>query len=823
MKKRQFADIIVPLAVKGKFTYVIPVDLVGNITPGCRVVVQFGNRKLYSGIVFSIRQETDESGIFKTITDLLDFAPLVNKTQLKLWKWISDYYMCTIGEVMKAALPSGFCLESETLLKVNPEFNELRYLDQSSLLAVNMIENKGSAYLKSLPSTINNKNTLRIVNDLITKNIIITGESIEEKYKPKKESFVILSKKYSEPELNEILDSLARAPRQYELLLVYLRMTGYSTGAVLLPVKKSMLLCEAAALDSSIGSLEQKGILCLFTLETGRLHVNETKREPLRELSKIQAESLKSINEQFKNKDTILLHGVTSSGKTEIYIHLIEEQLKKGNQVLYLLPEIALTTQIINRLEKHFGSVTGVYHSRFSDAEKVEIWKKVADNTSDDGLKLIIGVRSALFLPFKNLGLIIVDEEHDGSYKQQDPSPRYNARDSAIVLAGLHKAKILLGSATPSIESFHNCVTGKFGLVELPERYGKVKLPEIVIANTREAYRKKQMVSHFTPELLSAIEGALRKNRQVILFQNRRGFSPYIECLGCGWIPQCNRCAVKLTYHKGLNKLICHYCGYKETLPSKCTKCGSTELATKGFGTEKIEDEVKIVFPASRVARLDHDTTRNKNSLNRIISQFEDHQTDILVGTQMISKGLDFENLTVVGILNADNMLNFPDFRAWEKSYQLLEQVSGRAGRRQEEGRVIIQTSDPSNQIIQLVLRHDYLNMYKNQAEERKIFGYPPFTRLVRINIKHKEWNSLNEFSALLGSLLNESFGKRVLGPEAPVITKIHTWHIKTILIKIEKEKSVSSAKDIIRRSIEKIEKMKGASSLKISVDVDPY
>jgi primosomal protein N' (replication factor Y) len=823
MKKKQFADIIVPLAVKGKFTYVIPDDLVGKIQPGCRVVVQFGNRKLYSGIVFSIHQETDEPGTFKTITDLLDFAPLVNEIQLKLWKWVSEYYMCTIGEVMKAALPSGFCLESETLLKINLEFNDLISLDQSSLLVVSMIENKGSVYLKNLPSTVNNKNSLRIVNDLIVRNIIITGESIEERYKPKKESFVILSKKYSEPELNEILDSLVRAPRQYELLIVYLRMTGYKTGAALLPVKKSLLLREAAALASSIVSLEQKGILCSLTLETGRLDVNKTKREPLRELSKIQSESLISINEQFKNKDTVLLHGVTSSGKTEIYIHLIEEQLKKGNQVLYLLPEIALTTQIISRLEKYFGSVTGVYHSRFSDAEKVEIWRKVADNTSDDGFRLIIGVRSAIFLPFNNLGLVIVDEEHDGSYKQQDPSPRYNARDSAIVLAALHKAKILLGSATPSIESFHNCVNGKFGLVELPERYGKVKLPEIVIANTREAYRKKQMVSHFTPELISAIDGALNKNRQIILFQNRRGFSPYVECLGCGWIPQCNRCAVKLTYHKGLNKLICHYCGYKETLPLKCTKCGSTELTTRGFGTEKIEDEVKIVFPAARVARLDHDTTRNKNSLNTIISQFEDHRTDILVGTQMISKGLDFENLTVVGILNANNMLNFPDFRAWEKSFQLLEQVSGRAGRRQEEGRVIIQTSDPSNQIIQLVLRHDYLNMYKSQAEERKTFGYPPFTRLVRINIRHKEWNSLNEFSALLGSLLKESFGKRVLGPEAPVITKIHSWHIKTILIKIEKEKSVSGAKNLIEKSIEKIEKMKGASSLKISIDVDPY
>ena len=785
MGKKQFADIILPLALKRNFTYVIPDELVEKAQPGCWVVVQFGNRKLYSGIVYSVYQQTDETGKFKTINDVLDSTPLVSNKQLKLWKWISEYYMCSMGEVMKAALPSGFCLQSETLLKIHPDFNDLGSLDQSSLLVVSMIENKDSVYMKSLPSAVNNKNTLRIVNDLIIRNIIITGETIEERYKPKEESFVILSKNFSEGELNEILDSLIRAPRQYDLLLTYLRITGFSTGSDLIPVKKSLLLKEAAALSSSIGSLVQKGILCCITLEVGRLNTNKTYREPLRELSKIQTEALLSINSQFKTKDTILVHGVTSSGKTEIYIHLIEEQLKLGNQVLYLLPEIALTTQIISRLEKHFGPVTGVYHSRFSDHERVEIWNRVADSTSGNGFRLILGVRSALFLPFNNLGLIIVDEEHDGSYKQQDPAPRYNARDSAIILAGLHKAKILLGSATPSIESFHNCVNGKFGLVELPERYGKVKLPGIVIANTREAYRKKQMVSHFTPELLMAIDGAIKKNKQIILFRNRRGFSPYIECLECGWIPQCNRCAVKLTYHKGLNRLVCHYCGYKETLPSKCTKCGSTELATRGFGTEKIEDEVKIIFPSARVARLDHDTTRNINSLARIISQFESRQIDILVGTQMISKGLDFEDLTVVGILNADSMLNFPDFRAWEKSFQLLEQVSGRAGRRQEEGLVIIQTSDPSNKIIQLVLQHDYLNMYRSQAEERKIFGYPPFTRLIRINIKHKEWARLNEFSGLLGSSLKETFANRVLGPEAPVITKIHTWHIKTILIKI--------------------------------------
>jgi primosomal protein N' (replication factor Y) len=823
MKKKQLADIILPLAVKGNFTYSVPEELEEKIRPGCRVIVQFGSRKLYSGIVCSLKQDEDNEGKYKTISDLLDTEPLVTEEQLRLWRWISDYYMCSMGEVMKAALPSALCLESETLLQVNTEFGNLRYLDDTARYVVNIIENKGSISLKSLPFKVNGKNTLRIVSDLIAANIVFAGELIGERYKPKEELFVTLARKFTERELNDILDGLARAPRQYEILAAWLRLTGYKTGSDIFPVKKSLLLKEADSSASSYITLERKGILCSVNLEVRRVEERETDYEDLRELSKPQEEALDSIKKNFAEKETVLLHGITSSGKTEIYIHLIGEQLKLGKQVLYLLPEIALTTQIIRRLEKHFGAVTGVYHSRFSDQEKVEIWKRVADRSPANSYGLIIGVRSALFLPFKNLGLVIIDEEHDGSYKQQDPSPRYNARDSAIVLAGMHGSHVLLGSATPSIESFHNCITGKYGLVKMNERFGSVQLPAIVLANTREAYRKKQMVSHFTPELMNAVEGALRKDKQVILFQNRRGFSPYIECLECGWIPNCNNCAVKLTYHKGINRLICHYCGHREPLPVKCPACGSTELATRGFGTEKIEDEVKIVFPDARVGRLDHDTTRNKNSLNRIISQFENHQIDILVGTQMISKGLDFENLMVVGILNADNMLNFPDFRAWEKSFQLLEQVSGRAGRRKEEGLVIIQTSDPSNPVIQFVLNHDYAGMYNSQASERKLFGYPPFSRLIRINIRHREWDPLNMFSAKLGSLLRESFGNRVLGPESPVITKIHTWHIKTILIKIEKEKSLSLAKQMIASSIIKVEKLKGAGSLKISVDVDPY
>lgn len=488
-----------------------------------------------------------------------------------------------------------------------------------------------------------------------------------------------------------------------------------------------------------------------------------------------------------------------------------------------MLPEIALTAQIIQRLQKHFGNQVGIYHSRFNDQERVEIWKRVADQDPASGYRIILGVRSSLFLPFNNLGLIIVDEEHDTSYKQHDPSPRYNARDSAIILAGIHKAKTLLGSASPSVESYYNALNGKYGLVELKERFGSIKLPTIILANTREAYRRKLMVSHFTPELLQSVDDALGKDEQIILFQNRRGFSPYIECSECGWIPVCVHCAVNLTYHKGINKLNCHYCGYTTQMPERCGSCGSTGLTTRGFGTEKIEDEIKIVFPSTRVARMDHDTTKGKNSFNRIIKAFEERRIDILIGTQMISKGLDFENLTVVGILNADNMLNFPDFRAHERSFQLMEQVSGRAGRRQKQGKVVIQTSDPYNRIIRLMLRHDYLTMYRLQAEERKNFNYPPFCRLIKVSLKHKERSQLNRFSDMIGDDLKVKFGKRVLGPEYPLISRIQLWYIKTILIKIEKEKPLTKAREMIMGSVMNLEKQKGTGGLRIAIDVDPY
>jgi len=758
-----YADIILPLAVRGKFTYTIPDDLKEFVHPGVKVLVQFGSRNYYTGIVSKVHDNTPGVSNIRPIIKISDPSLAVNEKQLIHWEWMADYYICTEGEIMKAALPSALLPEGSV------------------------------------------------------------SSPVVEKFRPREETFIRLASAFSDNDLNEIINKLRKAPKQAALLMSYLSLSDYSAGAEIRSVQKSILMKDSGSGPGIVEAMISKGILVSARLEVGRLDDSAQKTVSLNILSERQSVVLESIRSCFTEKDIVLLHGVTSSGKTEIYFHLIDEQLKLGKQVLYMLPEIALTAQIITRLKKHFGKRVGIYHSRFNDQERVEIWKKTADKNPDSNYGIILGVRSSLFLPFSNLGLIIVDEEHDSSYKQQDPSPRYNARDSAIMLAAIHKAKTLLGSASPSVESYHNAMNRKYGLAELRERYGPVNLPVIILANTREAYRKKLMVSHFTPELLQAMDDALGKNEQVILFQNRRGFSPYIECSECGWIPVCVNCAVNLTYHKGINKLNCHYCGYLSGIPSKCGNCGSTGLVTRGFGTEKIEDEIKIVFPSARVGRMDYDTTRGKNSFDRIIRAFEDHRTDILIGTQMISKGLDFENLTVVGILNADNLLNFPDFRAHERSFQLMEQVSGRAGRRQKQGRVVIQTSDPSNRIIRLMLQHDYQTMFRLQEEERKKFNYPPFCRLIKINLKHRDRSQLNRFSDFLADDLKLKFGKRVLGPEYPLISRIQLWYIKTILIKIEREKPLVKAREMMTESVLKLEREKGTGGLRIAIDVDPY
>lgn len=754
MPAERYADIILPLAVKGRFTYSIPSYLVESVVKGSIVRVPFGRGKLITGVVADIHTERPDLENIRDIKSPAEDFVAVNDIQLQLWRWMSEYYMCSEGEVMKAALP---------------------------------------------------------------------GEITADSYSPRMEVKISLSKNYSDRELTSILDSLSRAPKQQTALSEYLRLSEYEEGKEIIQLSRIKLISESKVSLAAIEALAARGILRMFKEAVSRFSEDKMAVSPLHVLNSSQEAAYESIQNHFEEKDIVLLHGVTSSGKTEIYTHLIDEQIKKGRQVLYMLPEIALTTQIITRLKKHFGEATGIYHSKLSDSERAEMWKRVSETGSSQHFDLVLGVRSSVFLPFSNLGLIIIDEEHDSSYKQHDPAPRYHARDSAIMLASMHKAKTLLGSASPSVETYNNSLSGKYGLSELKERFGFIRLPEIILANTREAYRKKMMVSHFTPELLNAIDVALGREEQVILFQNRRGFSPYIECSECGWIPVCVQCAVSLTYHKGIGRLVCHYCGYTENLPSKCGSCHTSSMVTKGFGTEKIEDEIKIVFPDARVARMDQDTTKGKNAFNKIIRAFEDRQIDILIGTQMISKGLDFENLTVVGILNADNLLNHPDFRAYERSFQLMEQVSGRAGRRQKQGKVIIQTSDTANRIIRLVVHHDYAGLFAMQAEERKQFNYPPFSRMVRINLKHKDLSQLNIFAAWLGKELKAAFGRRVLGPESPVISRVQFWYIKTIIIKVEREKPPAKAKKLISEAIERLYHEKGTSSLRVAIDVDPY
>lgn len=680
-----YADIILPLAMREPLTYEVPAGLVPDMIPGQRVIVPLGKKKRYTGIVRRVHRKKPSFEGIRQIIRTEGSTPVVTERVLKLWEWMAEYYLCSVGEVMKAAIPSGFVPDS------------------------------------------------------------------------------------SEPE-TELLASDQRKKRK-------------------LKAKPSE---------------EDREYLALY------------------ELSEVQQEAYQAIVSGLSNRGVVLLHGITSSGKTEVYFHLIDEQLRQGKQVLYLVPEIALTTQLIERIDRHFGDTSVVYHSRLTNNQRASVWQRVSGADGVVAANLVLGVRSSLFLPFTALGLIVVDEEHDASYKQQDPAPRYNARDTAIVLAGLHNAKVVLGSATPSIESYYNSSTGKYGLAELPVRHGESLLPEIVIADTRQAAKRKEMVSHFTPVLVDAIDQALAAGEQVILFRNRRGFAPFVQCGSCGWIPQCRSCSVSLTYHRSIGKLKCHYCGFSLMIPSLCESCGSAEIATVGFGTEKIEDELRMVFPDARVGRMDQDTTRGKDGFRNILDDFAAGKTDILIGTQMISKGLDFENLTLVGILHADSLLNYPDFRSYERSFQMMEQVSGRSGRRRKVGKVIIQSGDPGNPVIQMVLNHDYLSMYQSQIEERELFGYPPFTRIIQIYLKHRDKDQLDQLSAAFADNLKKFFSNRVMGPEYPPVSRIQSLYVKSVVIKIEKDKSQIMAKKYILKAIEKLIEKPGAGTLRVNIDVDP-
>lgn len=766
-----YANIILPLPLDGYFTYGVPEALASRVQNGMRVTVPFGKSKTYVGIVAEypvdvpkpveeVAQQGKKKIVYKNIADVLDDTPILLPQQLKLWKWIADYYMSPIGDVYKAALPSG---------------------------------------LKA-----------------------------EDGFRPRTELFIRLADKYrDEQTLTLLISSMKRAVKQLDVLMTYLRLTGVDNIEHLLPdtelreVTREELMNESHASIAVIRSLQEKMILVTYEKEVGRLNHNIAPHpEKIKPLNEAQTEAYNHILMQMMGHPVTLLHGVTSSGKTEIYIHLIQKAINEHKQVLYLLPEIALTVQITERLKAVFGNRLGIYHSKYSDAERVEIWKKQLSSNPYD---VILGARSAVFLPFHRLGLVIIDEEHEQSFKQQDPAPRYHARSAAIVLAQMYAgAKTLLGTATPSMESYYNAKHGKYGFVELSRRYKDIQLPSIEVVDMKDLYRRKMVSGPFSPRLLSAVRGALERGEQAILFQNRRGFAPMIECRQCGWVPKCPNCDISLTYHKSMNYLSCHYCGYTMKVPEVCPCCESKDIRGRGYGTEKIEDEIRSIFPEARIARMDLDTTHTRNAYERLINDFSTGKNNLLIGTQMVTKGLDFGKVSVVGILNADSMLNYPDFRAYEQAFMMMSQVSGRAGRKGKRGEVILQTKTPDLPVIQYVVHNDYPTFFKELLDERREFHYPPFYHLVYVYLKHRDENIVNTAGVELGSRLRDIFGARVLGPDKPAVARVKTLSIRKIVLKLENGIDYPRVRQYLRGALDAMMKDKRYGALQVYYDVDP-
>jgi len=814
--KTTYIDIILPLALPKLYTYEVDKELINDIEIGLAVIVQFGKKKLYTGIIKQIHNKKPKYKT-KEIVEICNPKIKINTYQLKLWDWIADYYMCSLGDVYKAALPAGLKLESETKILLKHIDEDIELSDNEQIIISNLDKNKPLS-LAEVSKLTETKNPINLINKLIDKDLIEVEERIRKEYKPKTIDFVEISDSIkTEEDVNTIFDKLKRAAKQSDLFLSFIGLSEFYAKPK--QVEKSVLLQISHSSSAILKSLVEKGILKIVKVETDRLINKIDKIQQIAKLNEVQKKAILQIKKQFKEKDVVLLHGVTGSGKTEIYLHLIKEQLNKGKQVLYLLPEIAITTQIINRLREVFGDIVGVYHSRFSDNERIEVWKKIASNKK---YKIVLGVRSSIFLPFDNLGLIVVDEEHENTYKQFNPSPRYNARDTAVILAKIHSTKVLMGTATPAIETMFNTKTGKYGYAEILERFDNYQMPDITIYDIKDAKRRKIMKSLFSDLLIEKIGKALEEKKQVILFQNRRGFSPYLICDTCGWVPQCENCDVSLTYHKFNNKLVCHYCGYTIGKINKCLACESTNMQTKGFGTEKIEDEIKIFFPDAKVKRFDLDTTRNKHAHEEILSEFDNGKIDILTGTQMVSKGLDFKKVSLVGVINADDMLNFPDFRAHERSFQLLTQVSGRAGRSKDKGEVVIQTHTPDHHVLKQVIENNFEALFNIEIAERKEYMYPPFCRLIKLTVKHKKKDLLEIGTEIFGRELRKAFGKLVLGPDDPLINRIQLYYIKEIVIKIENGKSIAKAKNYIKQLIDYIKTNDRLKSLVISADVDP-
>ena len=816
-----FADVILPLPLANHYTYLIPEDLESKVKEGCRVIVPFGKKKFYSAIVIRLHEQRPEGYEIKEVSEVLDSHPILLPGQLDFWRWVSSYYLCTLGDVYKAALPSGLKLESETLVEVNPEYEAESPLAPNENLIYDLLSDGKVRNLDTLSKESGIRQLLPIINSLLEKEAIFVKEEVRQTYKPKTEAHVRLAcPVVDESTINSFLDATRRAPKQQTLLIKYLELSGLSDN-IQTPseVSKRTLLNETGYSSAILNSLVEKGILEIYYYEIGRLGKDEKIQGTSYPLNSYQQKAFEQINEHFREKNVCLLHGVTSSGKTEIYIHLIQQALSKGEQVLYLLPEIALTTQITERLKRVFGSRLGVYHSKFPDTERVEIWQK---QLSAEPYDIILGVRSSVFLPFRNLGLVIIDEEHENTYKQQDPAPRYHARNAAIVLASKQNAKVLLGTATPSIESYYNAQTGKYGFVRLTQRHKALQLPEIEVVDIGELRHKRRMNGPFSPRLLEEMRKALESHEQIILFQNRRGFAPMLECKVCGWTPRCEHCDVSLTYHRGLGQLTCHYCGYTTPVPHRCPACESEEIRHRGFGTERIEENIQELFPEARIARMDLDTTRTRQAYERIILNFRQGDTDILIGTQMVSKGLDFEHVSVVGILDADSMMNFPDFRAHERAFQLMAQVAGRAGRKHKQGIVILQTRSKDAPVISQVMHNDYEGLYNDQLAERMLFRYPPYFRLINIYLKHRYSEQLDRMAHEVADRLRRVFGDRVLGPDAPPVARIQSLYIRKIIIKMEVSASLLKVREQLLHIRQQLLTDEQFRSLTLYFDMDP-
>lgn len=814
-----FVEVILPLSLAKIFTYRISEAEFHFIKKGMRVAVPFGKSKIYTALVIDMHQ--NEPGLYeaKEIHQILDEKPIATETQIKHWLWIANYYMCGIGDVYRGAFPSGLLLESETIISHKAEVTvNQNELSDDEFLVYEALQQQSSLKVQEIISILNKKNILPVLQKLMDKDIVVLEEEIKENYKPKLVRYVKLHSKYeSDNGLSELLDALKSAKKQKEIVLAYFQISASEKK----PITVKKLTETSNSTSTIIKTLIEKEIFEEYYLQHDRVSFDGKASEKELQLSPAQETAFNEIKNNLLEKEVCLLHGVTSSGKTEIYIKLIEEYLETGKQVLYLLPEIALTTQLVSRLRHHFGDKVAVFHSKYSNNERVEVWRQTLDNS--EKAQIVIGARSALFLPFNDLGLLIVDEEHEQTFKQTDPAPRYHARDSAIVLANFHNAKVLLGSATPSIETYFNTQIEKFGLVTITERYNNVRMPEVLLVDLKDKHFRKRMTGHFSDLLIEEIAEALSLGEQVILFQNRRGYSPIIECLTCGHVPHCQQCDVSLTFHKHKNQLRCHYCGYSIAKPTHCHSCSSIDLTTKGFGTEQIEQELISLFPKAKTGRMDQDTTRGKFGFEKIIDTFKNREIDILVGTQMLAKGLDFDNVSLVGIMNADNMLHHPDFRAFERSFQMMTQVAGRAGRSEKQGKVVIQTYNPNHNTIQQVTTHNYIGMYKEQLYDRQIYKYPPYFRIIKLTLKHKDFDKLKEGSMWLYQVLSQNLNMPVLGPEEPLISRIRNEYIRTILIKIPQNQHLGNTKKTIQKMLNSFEAVAQYRAIKVIANVDFY